>query len=191
MFFDPQKCYISFWKKSCKYRFRFVFGIKSVSVADYLPGPKFWCRAHEDRGWCIYINQHDLLSKLSTCLNCQKSLKIRYGFNFRTKWTLDNTMRIADALVVPERFVTLLRVCVWQWISLIFKTFIHEYECWTKTNWKGNYAASTCRVLLCSILIVGAIVPFSFVFWWTGLTAVNLKLNNFVAVLAALHHLSF
>ena len=51
-------------------------------------------------------DQHDLLPKLSIYLNCQKSLKIRYGLNFRTKWTLDNTMRIADAvrrgLLVPE-----------------------------------------------------------------------------------------
>ena len=37
-------------KQSCKYRFRFVFAMISVSVADYLPGPKFRCRAHEDRG---------------------------------------------------------------------------------------------------------------------------------------------
>ena len=54
--FVPKNIIFLFGKKSCKYRFRFVFAIKSVSVADYLSGPKFQCRAHEDHGLCIYIN---------------------------------------------------------------------------------------------------------------------------------------
>ena len=53
--FVPKNIIFLFGKKSCKYRFRFVFVIKSVSVADYSPGPKFRCRAHEDHSWCIYI----------------------------------------------------------------------------------------------------------------------------------------